>query len=111
MKFLIDDNLSYRLVKKLKKQFPESKHVSDVGLDGADDLLIWRYAAEHGYVVLTQDGDFADLADIHGPPPKVVWVRIGNSKSTSVARLLKDNSEALLRFYSNKSNATLELGV
>ena len=50
MKLLLDQNLSRHLVRHLRDVFPESEHVSDLGLDGATDEEIWEYAREHGGV-------------------------------------------------------------
>lgn len=47
MKLLLDENLSFRLVRALQPYFPESKHVKELGLSGADDLTIWEYARAH----------------------------------------------------------------
>ena len=47
MKLLFDENLSPKLVRLLEDFFPNSKHVRDVGLEAADDLLVWQYAIDH----------------------------------------------------------------
>jgi len=47
VKFLFDQNLSYRLVDELSALFPESQHVRHVGLAGASDTKIWKYAKTH----------------------------------------------------------------
>ena len=44
-KFLIDENLSPRLVGLLSEVFPGSTHIRDVGLKGRSDDQIWIYAA------------------------------------------------------------------
>ena len=41
MRFLLDQNISYKLVNRLADVFPESKHVRQVGLGEADDLALW----------------------------------------------------------------------
>jgi predicted nuclease of predicted toxin-antitoxin system len=45
VKLLFDENLSYRLVGALEDTYSGSVHVRDLGLEGAEDLLIWRAAA------------------------------------------------------------------
>ncbi|MBT4287186.1 MAG: DUF5615 family PIN-like protein, partial [Deltaproteobacteria bacterium] len=44
MKLLFDEHLSFKLVSRLNDIFPNSKHVSDVGLKFANDKDIWDYA-------------------------------------------------------------------
>jgi len=58
VKLLFDQNLSRHLVGKLAVEFPESRHVIEVGLDAATDSEIWSYAGEHGFVIVSKDSDF-----------------------------------------------------
>jgi len=44
MKLLFDQNISFRIVSRIVQRFPDSKHVSDVGLAGAEDPDIWQFA-------------------------------------------------------------------
>jgi hypothetical protein len=41
LKLLFDQNLSHRLVDRLRDIFPDSKHVRFVGLAYADDGPVW----------------------------------------------------------------------
>ena len=54
MKLLFDENLSPKLVQLLADDFPESVHVHDIGLSGADDKTIWRYAADNGLLIVAR---------------------------------------------------------
>src|SRR5262245_34544478 len=89
MSLLFDQNLSRRLVRLLAAEYPGAEHVEGAGLLGADDLTVRRYAAGRGLMVVSKDSDFGHLALLHGPPPKVIWVRIGNGPTTAVAALLR----------------------
>ena len=91
MKLLLDQNLSRHLVRHLRDVFPESEHVSDLGLDGATDEEIWEYAREHGHLIASKDSDFRQLAFLHGPPPKVLWLRVGNATTATVLQLILDH--------------------
>ncbi len=59
-------------------------HVTEVGLDTASDEDIWAYADEPGFVIVSKDSDFRQLAFLHGPPPKAVWLRAGNVTTNDV---------------------------
>lgn len=79
MKLLLDANLSWRLVERLKPQFADCVHVDRTGLAvPAKDLEIWIYALQHDFIIVTNDDDFLDLARVKGFPPKVVLLRTGN---------------------------------
>lgn len=71
MKLLIDQNLSYRLVKQLQDLFPGTEQVKRLGLVGHRDINIWGFARQHGFVILTQDEDFLDLSLVRGARPKL----------------------------------------
>lgn len=50
----------------------------------ASDSALWTYAREHGYVLVSKDEDFVQLADRYGAPPQVVWVRLGNCRKQAL---------------------------
>lgn len=72
MKLLFDQNLSPRLVTRLADLYPDSQHVSFVSLDQADDRLLWEYANQNNFTVVTRDSDFSELIVLRGFPPKLV---------------------------------------
>jgi predicted nuclease of predicted toxin-antitoxin system len=81
MKLLVDNQLPVALARYLSAEGWDCIHVRDVGLDAADDRIIWKYAAEHHLVIVSKDEDFQILANQQGGiPPQVVWVRIGNCR-------------------------------
>lgn len=84
MKLLLDQNLSFRLLDSLRDAFPGSTQVSLVGLQEASDREIWDFAREQGFVIVTKDADFHELCLLLGPPPKVVWLKIGNASTRAV---------------------------
>jgi len=45
----------------------------------AADPLIWRYAFEHGAVIVTKDEDFAIMRARLNEGPQILWLRIGNA--------------------------------
>lgn len=98
MKLLFDENLSYRLVRALEETYPGSAHVRDLGLEGAEDRLIWKAAAEGGYLLTSKDTDFYQRSLVHGAPPKVIWLRVGNGSTATVAALLRERYVVVRRF-------------
>ena len=55
--FLADENFQGKIVRGVRRRSPsiDIVRVQDVGMTGADDRLLLRWAAEHGRVLLTQD--------------------------------------------------------
>jgi predicted nuclease of predicted toxin-antitoxin system len=109
VKLLLDENLSYRLLKRLNDLFPDSSHVAFEKLLQADDFAIWNYARINGFAIVTADGDFYDLAVSQGPPPKVIWLR-GCDYPTAVAEnLIRDQAIRVTEFLQDPDRAVLIL--
>jgi len=74
MRLLFDQNLSPRLVGRLRDVFPDCSHVFSHGLDRADDRVLWEFARVNDFVLVTKDADFSELSTLQGFPPKVIWI-------------------------------------
>ena len=109
MKLLFDQNLSFKLCPRLSDLFPGSSQVRLLGLAEVDDAVIWEHAKANGFVIVSQDSDFADRASLYGPPPKVIWLRCGNQKTTFIEALLRANGERILEFEKEPGTGGLEL--
>jgi predicted nuclease of predicted toxin-antitoxin system len=109
VKLLFDQNLSRHLVGQLRDVFPESEHVTSLDLDAATDQEIWSYAGEHGHVIVSKDSDFRQLAFLHGPPPKAIWLRVGNASTATILQLILDHVEAIEAFSDSDDEALLVL--
>jgi predicted nuclease of predicted toxin-antitoxin system len=80
-----------------------------VGLDRAADSIVWQYARDHQYTIVTRDADFNYLLGLHGMPPKVIWIRRGNCKTNEIVDLLLAAADAIKAFEINPQLALLEL--
>jgi predicted nuclease of predicted toxin-antitoxin system len=89
VKLLFDENLSHHLVESLSDCYPESTHVRNVGLERADDTEVWAYAAASGLTIVSKDSDFHQRSLLYGPPPKVVWIHVGNCPSSRIEEILR----------------------
>ena len=66
-------------------------------------------AKAHGFLVTTLDKDFADIALQRGAPPKIIWLRCGNSTVAEVERLLRLNFGEIEKFNFNPEASLLEI--
>lgn len=57
MKFLVDQNISFRIIKALQTTF-EIEHINDLTLKDKSDKEIWEFAKTNEYCIVTFDGDF-----------------------------------------------------
>ena len=109
MKLLFDANLSHKLTLALADVFPGSSHVRTIGLKDQSDRNIWDYAQAHGLVIVTLDQDFYDMSCYYGPPPKVIWLRLGNQPTRVYEKVLREQMELIRRFENDPDAGCLEL--
>ena len=99
---LFDQHLSYKLLARLKDLYPDSKHQSD-------DIDIWKYAKDNGFTIVTKDIDFYELGLVKGYPPKIIWLRCGNTSTNHIEKVLRDNFPTIEDFILNLPQICLEL--
>jgi predicted nuclease of predicted toxin-antitoxin system len=76
VRFLIDENLSWRLAELLTKAGHEAVHVRDLDAAGAPDAEIMNVAARDDRIIISADTDFgALLAHTRATKPSVILVR------------------------------------
>lgn len=109
MKSLFDENLAPNLIVALGALFPESAHVHPLGLGSADDAVLWQYARDHGFTIVTKDADFHERSTIMGYPPKIVWIRRGNCSTRDIERILRNHVDDLRNLGESKEAGVLEL--
>jgi predicted nuclease of predicted toxin-antitoxin system len=109
MKLLFDQNLSFRLCRVLADVFPDSMQTGSLGLSRADDRTVWEAARAGGFTLVSLDADFAEMALLLGPPPKVLWLRCGNQPTSVIADLLRRHAEAIRTFETDNTAACLEI--
>lgn len=109
MSLLFDQNLSRRLPALVAAEFPGCEQVLLAGLATAGDRAVWTYGATRGLAIVSKDADFVQLSATLGPPPKVVWLRVGNGPTRDVAALLRARAADIRAFLANSAAALLEL--
>lgn len=109
MKLPFDQNLSFKLCQIVADLFPESKHVRLLGSSEVGDRVLWDYARENGFAIVSQDADFAEMAILLRSPPKVVWLRAGNQSTADISSLLRRHSDLILAFGDDVETACLEI--
>jgi predicted nuclease of predicted toxin-antitoxin system len=74
-----------------------------------DDLEIWRFAKNNQFTIITQDSDFYDLSIFYGPPPKVIWIKTGNTGTRKLTAILSNKIGDIRQFLENEKDACLEI--
>ncbi len=109
MKLLFDQNISFKVAKNSQHLFIDSKHISDVGLSFSLDIEIWEFARNNNYCIVTFDADFIDISALKGFPPKIIWLRIGNTSTNNLILKLQTDLLIIKDFLNNSEMGFLEL--
>lgn len=90
MRFLLDENVSYRVCPHLKTAGHDAVHVAEVGLTSADDRVILGWARQQDRVLVSCDHDFVQLLFASGDTgPSVILARdVDALPSAALASLL-----------------------
>ncbi len=108
MKLLFDENISFRII-NIESSFPGLEQVKRLGLLSKEDLMIWEYARQHHFTIVTFDEDYYELSLRRGYPPKIVWLRTGNTPTAFLAERLLKKAEVIREFIQDNAYACLEL--
>jgi predicted nuclease of predicted toxin-antitoxin system len=92
---LFDQNLSPNLIGRLADLYPNSVHAQPIGLGTTLDRVVWDYARERDYIIVSKDADFSEISLLLGFPPKVIWIRRGNCSTGDIEKLLRENRDAI----------------
>ena len=109
IKLLFDQNISYRLVSRLKDVYPSSAHVASLGLDKSSDIDVWNYAKINGYSIVTKDSDFNELCTLKNFPPHIIWLRLGNSRVSVIQEALEKHKEKICSIVDEKETGIIEI--
>ncbi|MEM9487452.1 MAG: DUF5615 family PIN-like protein [Cyanobacteria bacterium P01_F01_bin.116] len=110
MKLLLDENLSDRIIRSVIDLYPGSAHVKTVNLMHTEDAVIWEYARVYDFVIVSKDSDFHQRSLLHGHPPKFIYLRIGNSPTSKIIEILREQFDVISQFGSSEVESILVLG-
>tara|TARA_B100001093_G_C26662335_1_gene942414 strand:+ start:717 stop:1085 length:369 start_codon:yes stop_codon:yes gene_type:complete len=109
MRVLFDEHISFRLVRSLHDIFPEAKHVKYFNLENEDDERIWYFAKKEAFTIITKDDDFHQRSITFGAPPKVIWLKVGNTNRSELEQFIRSKSIEIRRFIEEDPESLLIL--
>jgi len=80
-----------------------------VGLNNCDDIIIWSFAKNNDYAIVTLDADFSDISTLRGSPPKIIWLRTGNLGTNEIAEKIICNYSIIINFLVSFDQNCLEI--
>jgi predicted nuclease of predicted toxin-antitoxin system len=87
--FLIDAQLPPALARWITGKGHHATHVSELGLQAADDGPVWEHAREGNAVIVSKDEDFVDRWLLSDKPVPLVWIRKGNCSNRALLEWLE----------------------
>ena len=84
MKFIVDNQLPVALAQYLRDLGFDCQHVLEAGLGDAIDSDICRHAELQERIIISKDEDFFYFAKQRHAKIKVIWVRIGNCRTSAL---------------------------
>ena len=106
----LDAHLSPSVARWISGTFVvECASARDLGLRDALDPPIFAAARAAGAVVMTKDADFPSMVERLGPPPRVIWLRCGNTSNAALKDLLIRELPGCIARLEN-GEAIIELG-
>lgn len=88
----------------------DSGHVKTHGLERDSDEVVWKFAQENAFAILTKDWDFHQMSLVRGFPPKVIFLKVGNCSTDSIISLIRLHLMNISAFLDDKTASLLILG-
>jgi predicted nuclease of predicted toxin-antitoxin system len=71
--------------------------------------LSLEHAKANDFVIVSKDSDFHQRSLLYGYPPKFIYLRIGNSPTSKIIQILRDNFDTITQFKSSETESILVL--
>ena len=83
MKIWIDAHISPAIAAWINRTYPEYEAASlrSMDLQRSEDPEIFDKAKAEDVIFITKDADLVNLLEQHGAPPRIIWLRCGNTSN------------------------------
>ena len=89
--------------------FPDSEQVRRLGLENKSDGEIWDFAKKNDFTIVTFDADFYDMSLFRGHPPKVIWLKLKNSTTENIEKMLLEKYDQIHDLLRDSTLSCLEI--
>lgn len=107
----LDMQLSPALAKWIVNEFG-IKAISSYDLfinNEKDEIIFLSAKNKANVIILSKDNDFADLLDRLLPPPKLIWLRMGNCPNSQMKLILKNTLAPAIKELLDTSTILIEI--
>jgi predicted nuclease of predicted toxin-antitoxin system len=74
----------------------------------ASDAAVWAFAKAAGFVIVTADSDFFEIATALGPPPQVIWLRRWAYPTRDAEQILRREAVRITSFEADSEAGMLD---
>jgi len=99
MKFLVDAQLPLTLAKWLRGRDCDALHVLECDRAQTKDRDLWTFAEQEERIVISKDEDFLILACRPGDTGRLLWIRLGNCRTSTLLTVLNRQWETIARAF------------
>jgi predicted nuclease of predicted toxin-antitoxin system len=109
--YWIDANIPTLLAKHLSERFNiKAFSIAYLNMLDETDLNIFLKAKlKDNIIIITKDEDFVDWVILKNPPPKIIWITIGNVKNKVLIEKIISSFEQIMNKFTVKSISFVEL--
>jgi len=106
MTIWIDAQLSPFIAAWINSNFTNisAKSLRSLGLRDAKDYDIFQQARKANIILMSKDQDFVKLIELHGTPPRLIWITCGNTSNAAMCEILKTSLPKAIELLSNGEN-------
>lgn len=100
MKFLVDANLPFKLVLRLKELGFETIHTDDLpNKEKTTDKEIRQVSVDQERVVITKDSDFLDSHLLQSVPKRLLFISTGNITNGKLLSLIEKYFDTIIKLF------------
>jgi predicted nuclease of predicted toxin-antitoxin system len=105
MTIWIDAQLSPFIASWINKNFPDLNAIAlrTIGLQDDLDYDSFRKARKAHVIVMSKDYDFVKLIELHGVPPKLIWITCGNTSNARLCEILNNSLEQAINLLKDEN--------
>jgi len=96
-RLLVDNQLSAALARWLETNGCFAEHVLALDMAQSLDADIWQHAAREGAVIISKDEDFARMTLLQPEQVAVIWLRVGNCRTTALLATMERAWPAIIQ--------------
>ncbi len=112
LEFWIDLNLPPQMAIWLKEDFNvHSKSFKELLFTEVPDVEVYKIAAtkSNKIIITTKDVDFSNYQNIVGPPPRILYLNIGNITNKNLKLLIENKFAEILNLFLTTNEPLIEI--